>query len=455
MKSLLRSNPWARRIYSYKNLVLEKLSAILSSSEQADQHLKLKFDAIHSALDSILASVHQVEQQVESSAIGFREAGKPLLSNSQASLENQALLLKSSIDLAYAVQEAIHTADSNSGELKESTRAITHELARIHDSINQVIRLVGAAQGLPVNSVHEIAAMRQDLLELRQDSYSLNDVNKLLLQQIFEAVHAQKYKLKIDPSHFQEIEIELMAYLYSFLPSRLAIDVGANRGDVSARLLQAGYEVYAFEPFPPVLEKLKERLAASPDFHALPYALGSVNETRDLHVVVDQTEDNTWGDSSFYNTFKPYFSAEGLAFQEVIPVSVKTLSTLHELGEVPCQVGLVKIDTEGFDLEVIKGMGDFRYPVVLAEFWDPALPLGQNGSMNRLKDMVPAMRQRGYSWNIVIYRVFPAHDISYYCNSDYSFEKSWGNVFFFQDHSVFSEALKWCNATMPATYFAV
>ncbi|MGC8714323.1 MAG: hypothetical protein ACP5RH_18205, partial [Leptodesmis sp.] len=37
-------------------------------------------------------------------------------------------------------------------------------------------------------------------------------------------------------------ETRLMAYLYSYLPSRCAIDIGANIGEVSNKLLEAGYE---------------------------------------------------------------------------------------------------------------------------------------------------------------------------------------------------------------------
>jgi hypothetical protein len=145
--------------------------------------------------------------------------------------------------------------------------------------------------------------------------------------------------------------------------------------------------------------------------------------------------------------------SEGLVFTETLSVTVKTLASLHETENLPTDIGLVKIDTEGFDLEVIKGMGDFIYPVVVAEFWDSNFPFGQSGSMNHLKDMVKAMRERNYRWHIVIYRIWGSHDISYYCNSIYSVDNSWGNVFFFQEYKVFNGALKWCSSVMPATYF--
>jgi len=398
LKFMLRDNLFVKRLLIIKELILRKLDTLISATEEAERHSHETFQTI-------------------------QEITNLLLVNTRSILENQVFLLKSSVDTVHAVQTSIIKAESALSDLTES--------------------------------IGEFSKIRQEVLEANQANMALTTANNKLLVQIFDDVRSQKYKLVTDPSHFQEIEIELMAYLYSYLPHTRAIDVGANRGDVAVRLLQAGYEVYALEPFLPVLEILKERLANNPKFHALPYALGAVNETREFHIAADLTENKTYEDSTYYNSLLPHSLAEGLVFKETIPVTVKTLAGLHQSGELPSQVGLVKIDTEGFDLEVIKGMGDYRYPVVSAEFWDPSFPFGQTGAMNYLKDMVPAMRQRDYCWHIIIYRIWGEQDISYYCNSVYSFKSSWGNVFFFQDYLVFQEALKWCNSAMPATYFAV
>ena len=390
---------------------MKSIKAILRNNQLSRKLFVIK-DLILGKLILIISAVQEAEQR----ALGVQRS-VDLLS------ENQVYLLKSSIDTVQAAHKSIDSVE----ELRQSI--VKSELA--------------------------IAELNQSIRRIAEENQAHNSSYRKLLGQIFDDVHSQKFIMVVDPSHFQAIDIELMVYLYSYLPHRLAIDVGANRGDVSERLLQAGFEVYAFEPFPPVLERLQERLANNPNFHSLPYALGATDETRDLHVAADLTENQIYDDPTFYSSLACHSLAEGLVFIESIPVIVKTLAGLHDTGEVPSRIGLVKIDTEGFDLEVIKGMGDFRYPVVVAEFWDPSFPFAQSGAMNYLKDMVPVMRQRGYAWHVIIYRIWGSHDISSYCNSDYSFEKSWGNVFFFRDHAVFSEALKWCNATMPATYFSV
>jgi len=430
LKTLARNNQLANKYLTIKNIILDKLNAIIYATQHSDEQARQKFQEIEATNDLILA-------------------------NSRLILENQVFLLKSSIDTIDALRQFMIKSESALDELSQSIGSIADESLQTHQAMNQIYQLVGESYKAAEKPYQELASIRKEVKDVKQENLSLSNDTKQLLGQIFDDLHNQKFKLITDPSHFQEIEIELMVFLYSYLPHRRAIDVGANRGDVSVRLLQTGYEVYAFEPFPPVLQKLKERLGNNPNFHALSYALGAINETRDLHLAADQTEDKIYDDTTFYSTLTPHSLAEGLVFNEVIPVDVKSLASLHETGEVPYQVGLVKIDAEGFDLEVIKGMGDFRYPVVLAEFWDPSFPFGKAGAMNYLRDMVPAMQHRGYSWHIIIYRIWGGHDISFYCNSIYSFENSWGNVVFFQDYAVFSEALKWCNATMPATYFAV
>jgi len=412
LKAVLKNNQVSRKLFLLKDLVLGKLNQLITLTQASAESAERRSSEIQHSID--------------------------LLS------ENQVFLLKSSIDTVQAVHQSLDTLQAVRQSIINSDLA----LGELRDFIGRI-----------TEETHVCNVNFKELLGQVHDEVHGNSIQFVthtnLLDKIYDNVNNQKYRLVVDPDYFQAIDIELMVYLYSFLPCRLAIDVGANRGDVSDRLLRAGFEVYAFEPFPPVLNKLTERLASNPNFHPLPYALGSVDEVRDLHVAADLTENKIYDDSSYYNSLTRHSLADGLVFNEVIPVTVKTLAGLHQSGEVPSQVGLVKIDTEGFDLEVIKGMGDFRYPVVVAEFWDPNFPFAQTGSMNFLKDMVPAMQQRGYSWHVIIYRIWGSSDISYYCNSAYSLDRSWGNVFFFRDHSVFSEALKWCGATMPATYFSV
>jgi FkbM family methyltransferase len=391
--SLITSkNKIVQRVKAVKDLFLEKLDSL--SHVQLEQIQKLEklnqLDPLDFKVEQLNKSTEQIQQE---NAETKRKA--------DLSLQNQAFLLKFSVDIVKNLQ--LLTED-----WKQKGDLILNNLLKIQEAN----------------------------------------------QKILEDIHDQKYKVITDQKYFQDLDIELMTYLYSYLPHRRAVDIGANRGDVSSRLLQAGYQVYAFEPFPPVIDKLKNRLGNNPNFQLFPLAIGSENQTQELHIATDETPDNTYQDASFYSSLTKHSLSEGLVFTDTISVTVKTLASLHDAEELPKDIGLVKIDTEGFDLEVIKGMGNYRYPVVVAEFWDQNFPFGRSGAMNQLPDLVNAMKERDYHWHLVIYRIWGSSDVSYYCNSAYSLDNSWGNVFFFQDYQVFHQALLWSASVMPATYFS-
>lgn len=432
IKQLLAKNKIVQRVKAVKDLFLEKLDSL--NHVQLEQIQKLEklnqLDPLDFKVEQLNKSTEQIQQE---NAETKRKA--------DLSLQNQAFLLKFSVDIVKNLQ--LLTGDwKQKGDLILNTLLKNHEDSQ-KTAYQQSSLILDALQKNAASNHQQIDFILSVIQKIQEDN-----------QKILEDIHAQKYKVIIDQKYFQDLDIELMTYLYSYLPHRLAVDIGANRGDVSSRLLQAGYQVYAFEPFPPVIDKLKNRLGDHPNFRLFPLAIGSENQTQELHIATDETPDNTYQDASFYSSLTKHSLSEGLVFTDTISVTVKTLASLHDGEELPKDIGLVKIDTEGFDLEVIKGMGNYRYPVVVAEFWDQNFPFGRSGAMNQLPDLVNAMKARDYHWHLVIYRIWGSSDVSYYCNSAYSLDNSWGNVFFFQDYQVFHQALLWSASVMPATYFS-
>ena len=248
-------------------------------------------------------------------------------------------------------------------------------------------------------------------------------------------------------------ELGLMSFLYSHLPGRNALDIGAHTGEVSDWLLKTGYEVYAFEPYPPNYTRLTERLKAYKAFHGFNLALGAVDGELPLHLVDDLTDDKRYDDPTVFHSLAQHGMPEGLLFQETIQVQVKRLSDLHKSGVIPAKISLVKIDTEGYDLEVIRGMDGHRYPVVCVEFWDVHIPFADNGLLYTVESMVREMARRDYPWYILIYRVWGQNQTAFFCNHDRPVPGSWGNIFFFRDRDTFQQAQQWCAAVLPRTYF--
>jgi FkbM family methyltransferase len=432
MKQLLAKNKIVQRVKAVKDLFLEKLDSL--SHVQLEQIQKLEKLEKLNQLDPLAFKVDQLNNSTEQ----IRQENAETKRKADLSLENQAFLLKFSVDLVQGIQQ--FNQDS-----QQQQQAIYQAIKRIYEAYQQ-----------------QSDAIYQTFQAFQEETGERFQLNQQLLSKVYEDIHNYKFKVVTNQSNFQGIEVELMCYLYSYLPYPSALDIGANQGDVTERLLQTGYEVYAFEPFLPVVEKLKNRLSNFSNLHVFPLALGAINEERELHLVGDQNLVNDPNSQPLYpdadytllSSINIHSLPEGMVFTETVPITVTTLETLHQQQQVPSEVGLVKIDTEGFDLQVIQGMGDYRYPVVVAEFWDEKFPFGEFGVDNRLPSLVEAMKLRGYHWFIVIYRVFPNNEVSFYCNHLISVGSSWGNVFFFQEHSVFSEALKWCSCVMPATYFS-
>jgi len=244
-------------------------------------------------------------------------------------------------------------------------------------------------------------------------------------------------------------EIGLLAHVCSFLEDTTALDIGAHDGAVAERLLECGYTVWAFEPYGPSFAQLEKRLAGRERFRASRLAVGSADGEMMLNVAEDLSADHKWN-ATLFNSLVDHPMLAEVKFTDAVPVTVRSLESLQNSGEIPDNAGLLKIDTEGLDLEVIAGMGKIRPAIVMAEFWDPEHPFGRAGH-GRLDKLVAAMRRRGYEKHIVIYHVDPTSTISYYCDRSDTVRQSWGNVIFFHDHAVFVRAAQWCEATLAPT----
>jgi FkbM family methyltransferase len=339
----------------------------------------------------------------------------------------------------------------------------------IVSAVKRLLKMCGHAF---VGTVHErLDVVERELRELRigQSSVtetanhmgtwfaSLAETQTALLQAAVD--NTQKLQALSDhtvvgplDSRTESPEIGLMEFLYSYLPDRRAVDIGAHAGEVSECLLRSGYEVYAFEPNPAVFAKLIARLDHRPDFHAFAYAIGAEEGELPLHLAEDKSHSQRYKDATLFSSLTRHSLPDDIAFTSTAMVPVKKLADLHQAGVVPENIGIVKIDTEGFDLEVIRGMDEHRYPVVVAEFWDEKTPLA-GGSLYTLDTLVGEMRQRGYTWHTVLHQVWMGTQRGFYSNSRRTAPNTWGNVFFFRDYAFFAQAQAWCSAMLPRTFF--
>ena len=350
-------------------------------------------------------------------------------------------------------QDATRSILDNDTVLLQSSIFFIESIKRLEVSSQQMNERL---QHLEVSSqqmnerVQQFNALQQDCISQanRQVETLCTAVRKI----VSETVHA-KIITRTERTSPNDMESGIITHLYGFLASRNAIDVGAHRGDLAEHLLAAGFRVYAFEPNPSVFPLIQQMALDHEELTPSNVAIGGQDGSGQLFLVRNMSHNNIYGDLTLYSSLVEHALPVDLAFKEQVPVTVRSLSSLVQSGELPKEIGVLKSDTEGYEGEVVRGMGELRPDIVMLEYWDRQQVFGGGQSMNELPQLVTELRKLGYHWHLVVYRVDDTQTISFYANSPQSVERSWGNVLFFKDQRLLEEALKYCSSVLPPTYF--
>ncbi len=128
----------------------------------------------------------------------------------------------------------------------------------------------------------------------------------------------------------------------------LVLDVGAFKGWFAEHLRWMGYtgKIISFEPSSAAFADLKSAAEGDPAWQVEKLALGSTNGTMNLNVVKQ---------TSVLNSLRQPLRADAVSKTET--VEVKTLeSYLNECAESYLERKIfLKLDTQGFDVEVLRG----------------------------------------------------------------------------------------------------
>ncbi len=142
-----------------------------------------------------------------------------------------------------------------------------------------------------------------------------------------------------DPERFAEVVQPIQALLPRF-EMKTILDVGANVGQSidSFRTFFPHCRIFAFEPAPETFAELEAATAGQPEVKCYPWALGAREETRTFR-------------SRGTSTMNRIVEAKG---GNTLEVNVQTGDCVCEKLGIE-RVSYLKIDTEGFDLEVLRG----------------------------------------------------------------------------------------------------
>jgi FkbM family methyltransferase len=164
----------------------------------------------------------------------------------------------------------------------------------------------------------------------------------------------------------QGAELALIAALVPSLGERAAIDVGSAGGALAAALREAGLDpIWLIEPFAGSVARLRERFGTDPGVHVLDVAAGRQDGTAELHLARDAAGNS----ADSFHTLRAERAEGDLVWEGTAEVRVRSLDSLRASGEVPDRIGLLKIDAEGGDAEVLRGAASIAADVVMVEFW--------------------------------------------------------------------------------------
>ena len=132
----------------------------------------------------------------------------------------------------------------------------------------------------------------------------------------------------------------------------VALDVGAHEGSVARRIVEVFPQatVYAFEPSPSVLPALWAAADADKRLRVVPVACGASDGTSSFHVTSEAWCSSVLAPTELGRRYYPTW----LDVEQVVDVPLRSLDAWAQESGVD-HVDLLKVDAQGYDLEVLRG----------------------------------------------------------------------------------------------------
>ena len=142
----------------------------------------------------------------------------------------------------------------------------------------------------------------------------------------------------------------------------LCFDIGANLGSRTETMLKLGARVVAVEPQDSCMEKLKKKFGENNRVSLVQKAVGEDKGKEklllsDIHTISSMSED--WI-KSLKSSDMFFVSSSAFEWQESVEVNVITLDQLIEEYGMP---DFCKIDVEGYEFKVLKGLSQPIYMI--------------------------------------------------------------------------------------------
>jgi FkbM family methyltransferase len=179
-----------------------------------------------------------------------------------------------------------------------------------------------------------------------------------IIQYLIEsAAKRMGYTLYASWRNERRVQAQYLAKLFKAGAIDAVLDVGANRGQYRDFLRsEVGYQglIFSFEPVPDLAGFLESRASSDPAWFIFPYALGRNNGTLPINVTSRK---------EFSSFLLPKRDHQNALFKHLVPVIETVAVEIRTLSEVFPELKnrnvfsnvYLKLDTQGFDLEVLAG----------------------------------------------------------------------------------------------------
>jgi FkbM family methyltransferase len=209
---------------------------------------------------------------------------------------------------------------------------------------------------------------------------------KNLLQLLLKSIGLQ---LKRYPA--PEPEMDRRQKIVQGFNISVLLDVGANVGQYASQMRMFGYKnkIISFEPLKEAFEKLKIAAAKDQNWRVENYGLGAVNSRSLINV-----SRNSFS-SSVLNMLPKHLSvapeSEYVAREEI---EIKRLDSIASAFFVPREKIMLKIDTQGFEKQVLEGAGNLLGSICLLQVEMSLVPLYEGE--HTLVEMINYLKEKGF-----------------------------------------------------------
>ncbi|MEJ8842204.1 FkbM family methyltransferase [Lacibacter sp. H375] len=253
--------------------------------------------------------------------------------------------------------------------------------------------------------INSLSAYKQNYLKRKEEQASLKWLEKFSSNQlsfIHKLDDEVQIKLYKDSSYsrflYEGLEKEEVLFVKRFLmKGDVFFDVGSNIGvysNVAASVVGPEGEVYAFEPTPITYKRLVENITLNKYGNIVKAVnAGLSDKSGNLKLKMSSNGMDAW--NSFVANPKLENSLE-------VDVVVYALDEFLESNKFSKQIALIKIDVEGWELQVFKGgerlLSAPDAPTLLVEFTDENT-FSAGYSCNQLYDFIVSLGYRWYRYN--------------------------------------------------------